>query len=490
MNPYTFSSPRCTVTFGLLALAIFLGCNRESDAPGSVASQAAEPEIQLVYPLPEGSSEELLDFINKMAAREPEGTNDEERTEDIGHMMQARMAAADKLYSLPEGAEQFAGMWARTKLESLRVLQMIGKEGGEEQFIAFSRELSESENEEIASVGKIGLFQQSVDQSMNQQDAGESVIESYQQLIADVGATEPVFFAGQEASMMLRQSGNLPAAIGLLEVLGASFSNHANQQVASEAMAAMKATRLLSFDAKFRELMTSGGSAGEELVAMAHQLLAEKPIEATALGIMMQAAQQMEYSGRVETAQQLYAKISSATNGTDVSQQIANQLESAEKRLALIGEPFDITGQVVGGGDFDWSEYEGNVVLVDFWATWCGPCLREVPNLKKNFARFKDQGFRIVSVNLDNELETVENFLADSPLPWPTVVGQEPDEFGFDNPNALRCGVQAIPFLVLVNQQGDVAALHVRDRLLEEKLIELLGEPEEEVLEIKDPDAS
>ena len=137
----------------------------------------------------------------------------------------------------------------------------------------------------------------------------------------------------------------------------------------------------------------------------------------------------------------------------------------------------------------DWEQYEGKVVLVDFWATWCGPCLQEIPNMRKNYARFQDAGFEIVSINLDNDLATVEGFLKAQPLPWPTVVSDQEDEFGFENPNAVRCGVRGIPFLVLVGQDGNVAALHVRDRLLDEKLAELLGEPEEDMLEISDPNA-
>jgi thiol-disulfide isomerase/thioredoxin len=203
--------------------------------------------------------------------------------------------------------------------------------------------------------------------------------------------------------------------------------------------------------------------------------------------MIMQAAQQLEYSGRVENAGELYSKAETATQETEFATQIGPELASAKKRLALIGEPFEVTGQVIGGKEIDWSSYKDKVVLVDFWATWCGPCLREVPNIKKNFVRFQELGFEVVGINLDDDLATVEKFLADNPLPWDTVVGESDSEFGFDNPNAKRCGVQAIPFLVLVGKDGNVAALHVRDKLLDEKLIELLGEPEEEVLEIADP---
>ena len=445
-----------------------------------------EPELDLVYPLPTDGADALMDFINTMAAREPVGDDDEARTKDIGHMMESRVAAAEKLLTLPEG-KQYAGMTARTKLESLRVLQMIGQPGAETTFSEYAAEISKSDNDEVAAVGQIGLFQSMIDSTMNQQTDGSAAVDSFKELVTNIGKTEPVFFAGQEAALMLKQSGNLNGAVGLLTALSESFSTHENEEVASEARAAGKETKLLAFDAKFRELLTDDSNVGDELTAMAHELLSTDTINPTALGMIMQAAQQLEYSGRVENAGELYSKAETATQETEFATQIGPELASAKKRLALIGEPFEVTGQVIGGKEIDWSSYKDKVVLVDFWATWCGPCLREVPNIKKNFVRFQELGFEVVGINLDDDLATVEKFLADNPLPWDTVVGESDSEFGFDNPNAKRCGVQAIPFLVLVGKDGNVAALHVRDKLLDEKLIELLGEPEEEVLEIADP---
>ena len=471
------------------------GCNNSSDVSEKPETEAAvsktvatAPKRDLVYPLPESDTEKLLDFINEMAAREPVGENDEERTKDVGHMMQSRIAASEALLELPDGKE-FAGMAARTKLESLRVLQMIGETGAEEAFNNYANEIASSDDSEIASVGQIGLFQSMIDATMNQQGDAQQAIDAYQQLVDSAGKTEPVFFAGQEAAMMLQRSGNIEAASSLLTKLSKTFANHENEQIAAEALAAGRQTKLLDFDAKLRELLMEGGDHGDDLTALAHEVLSGDSVQPTALGMIMQAAQQLEYSGHVENAQALYSKAEAATEGTEFEQQIATELEDAKTRLGLIGEPFEITGQLANGESFAWSDYEGKVVLVDFWATWCGPCLREVPNVKKNYARFKDQGFDVVSVNLDSELETVQEFLEKQPLPWATVVGEDESELGFENPNAVRCGVKAIPFLVLVGQDGNVAALHVRDKLLEEKLIELLGEPEEEVLEISDPDA-
>jgi thiol-disulfide isomerase/thioredoxin len=429
-----------------------------------------------------------MDFVNSMAAREPTGETDDERTQDIGHMMEARVAAAEKLVRLPEG-NQYQPMSARAKLESLRVLQMIGQAGANEKFAAYAQSLSESADEATAAVGRIGLFQRAIDLTMTGQNSGQSVVDGFQELMNTAGQTEPVFYAGQEAAMMLRHAGNAEDAVRLLQTLSAAFSDHESEPLAREARAVAKQARLLLFDAKFRETLMSGAGDTDDLVAMAHELLTEEAVDPTALAMIMQAAQQLEFSGKVDSARELYAKVASATKDSDQSDQVAADLESAQKRLDLLGRPFEVEGIIVGGDGeaLDWEQYQGKVVLVDFWATWCGPCLQEVPNMKKNYARYQDLGFEIMGINLDSDLETVEAFLKAQPLPWPTVVSDQEDEFGFENPNAVRCGVRAIPFLVLVDQEGEVAALHVRDKSLDEKLAELLGQPEEEMLEITDP---
>jgi len=64
----------------------------------------------------------------------------------------------------------------------------------------------------------------------------------------------------------------------------------------------------------------------------------------------------------------------------------------------LTGEPVKVSGKTVDGKPFDISEYKGKVVIVDFWATWCGPCLAELPNLKKIYQKYHDRGLEIVGV--------------------------------------------------------------------------------------------
>ena len=103
--------------------------------------------------------------------------------------------------------------------------------------------------------------------------------------------------------------------------------------------------------------------------------------------------------------------------------------------------------------------YKGKVVLLDCWATWCGPCVAEVPNVKSAYNRFHAQGFEVLGISLDENKEALRSFVARKGMPWPQVFNAEADP-GRD-PASLY-GVRAIPFTVLVGKDGKIAATDLR----------------------------
>ncbi len=111
---------------------------------------------------------------------------------------------------------------------------------------------------------------------------------------------------------------------------------------------------------------------------------------------------------------------------------------------------------------------------MDFWATWCSPCIAEIPNVLENYERFHEAGFEVVGVNMDDDPADARNFLEERKLPWVTVISEDDEARGFQDPNCAKYGVSAIPFLVLVGRDGKVDSLHLRGPLLEKRLAELL----------------
>lgn len=193
------------------------------------------------------------------------------------------------------------------------------------------------------------------------------------------------------------------------------------------------------------------------------------------------------------TEEKILNRAKSAFLSLDPSLQFSVSGKRISKNLAyasrglLIGKPAgDFTQPDVNGNMVRLSDYKGKYVLLDFWASWCGPCRAENPHVLKAYNRFKDKGFDVLAVSLDNNPDRWKKAIKEDKLPWVQVSDLKQSK----NEAASQFGVSGIPDNFLIDPNGIVIARGLRGDALEKKLEELIKEDEYVVSGVAPEDAN
>jgi peroxiredoxin len=175
-------------------------------------------------------------------------------------------------------------------------------------------------------------------------------------------------------------------------------------------------------------------------------------------------------SGDVATARQVHnILLARFGNNPNLRQKVSAEL----KRLDKVGKPAPaFAADDVNGSPVRLANYRGKYVLLDFWATWCAPCVAELPRLQAAYRTYHDAGFEIVSISLDENKSAVTDFVKARNLPWPQIHNATARADLVES-----FGVITIPAVYLIDPEGTIVRLDLRGKALDDTLARVFKQP-------------
>lgn len=170
-----------------------------------------------------------------------------------------------------------------------------------------------------------------------------------------------------------------------------------------------------------------------------------------------------------------YDEFSMLFGSSNLGRETLEHFNSGARRARIVGAPFRLHGKRPSDEEFDIQSLKGKIVLVDFWATWCRPCIEEHVEIEKLLRRYEAKGLVVVGVSMDEDRGKLQRFLNARPLGWMTLFDDRTT--GGRHPMAVRHGIQTIPAMVLLDRRGKAVAVGRRVAEIEASLNKLLSEP-------------
>lgn len=214
----------------------------------------------------------------------------------------------------------------------------------------------------------------------------------------------------------------------------------------------------------------------KEFDALVAQYRQSEPDEAAMITVM-KARLYLEVFDNPAQAITILKQIKVDYPTSPVAERLDLVITSLEAKVAAgtalaVGSVFPTFAEAdLDGKPLDLAAYQGKIVLIDFWATWCGPCVAELPNVIAAYQKYHGQGFEIIGISLDKDREKLTSFLKENNMTWPQYF----DGLGWQNKVSTRYGIDSIPATFLLDGTGKIVAKDLRGEDLDRNLAKLLA---------------
>ncbi|MEZ6067111.1 MAG: TlpA disulfide reductase family protein [Planctomycetaceae bacterium] len=445
---------------------------------GAVVASIAAPRVLLAqaatadpFAIPESTDNEAVQvFVQRLIrsfqtrgedARSPEGTAEYLNRMDAAlDQVQQKEVEAPTMVLLSNVRGQILGM-----------LVANGDETAQQRSDAMVARLKQSADPEVKAFGEqLELSAKIAALPEMEPAAQQAFIEALAAGLGEGPLNQQAMMLAQQAADRLVSSGNTAQAVKAYELFAAKLESRNEQQVAP----LVAQLRGLAKIAGFADMQPEQRTAVIKELA---QGFATGPLGRGSVELAEQAADALEGLGHTDEAAAAYNEFANVieARGEEQLAPLVENFRGTGRRVGLMGHPIEIKGTTVDGKPFDIKDWKGKVVLVDFWATWCGPCIQELPNVRQNYDLYHAKGFEVVGISLDDNPQALTKFIKDAEIPWITLFPEDEAVRGWENPIARHYGISGIPTVILVNQEGNVVSLNARGAMLGALLADLLG---------------
>ncbi len=386
-----------------------------------------------------------------------------------------RVSAADALAAVASKKEQ-KSMASIAKLEALAQMTSMGDVIAADDLRAAAQKELKNEDPEIAEQAVSILLAFSIKDFQSGSTKEEDLVKVIEQTLSSESLGQSALASiGGAIDALERKSGT--PRLELAKKIEAAFRDHKDNGMSMTAWQLL-ANRTASLEDLMTSLESEDSNKGELIDAKVQKAFDDLPSRWT-IFYFAQMSTQLEYSGRVEAAKAFirFAESKIDTLPTEnAKEELKQNSEKFWKRVNVLGSEIDFSELAdVEGKAFSLDDYKGKVVVVDVWATWCNPCIEELPNLRNLYKDQQTKGLEIIGINVDEDSARLAAFLSSEKLPWKTYVSSNAEKREFETPAVSRLGISAIPFIAVIGKDGKVAAIHLRGRALEKKVLEMLA---------------